>query len=112
MAPPIYANPKPNFGMQCAKASWIAPIIAVVLNLITLQGNPNDQHGGVLTRTIIGFASLVIYAIGLVLGIMALTSIRRYGRRGIVGPAIVGVSINGALVVIFLLVIMIALARR
>lgn len=95
-----YVKPSQNFGMQAAKASWVAPIVAVALNVIS-----NSAMQGRTEKAIIGFASLAIYLIGLVSGIIALSLVRKYGRRGILIPAIVGVCINGSLVVLFGVVI-------
>jgi len=98
---------KPNLGMQAAKASWVAPITAVFLNIVS-----SGPYSTALQKTIIGFTSLGIYAIGLGLGIFALMQVRRYGREGIFGPAIAGVLINGLLVLAFAVVICAALARQ
>src|SRR5947209_1169723 len=114
-APPLgYAGPtsypppgpvKPNFGMQAAKASWVAPIIAVALNFLTNGAGPQ-------ARAVSGFVSLGLYIVGLILGIVALAGVRKYGRKGVLVPAIVGVCINGALVLLFALVIGLFVSRR
>jgi hypothetical protein len=91
---------KPNQGMQAAKASWMAPIVGVFLNLASSGAFATAQQ-----KAIIGFSSLAIYAIGLILGIFALSKIQRYGRDGILAPAIIGVVINGILVLLFAAVI-------
>jgi acyl carrier protein len=38
---------------------------------------------------------------GLVLGVIALSGIRKYGAKGILAPAVVGIGINGLLLFIF-----------
>lgn len=104
--PPPIPPPAPaqgNFGMQAAKASWIAPIVGVALNVLT-----NSQTHTRAERGVIGFASFAIYILGLVFGIVALATIRKYGRKSILVPALVGVAINGFLVLIFTLVLILA----
>lgn len=109
--PPGYVAPKrrvdtsPNLGMQAAKASWVAPIIAFALNGLT-QTLPGQA------RLVVGVASLIIYVVGLVAGITALTWMKQYGRERILVPAIVGICLNGVLVSLFLAVFIIALGRR
>lgn len=91
--------------MQAAKASWIAPIVGVALNVLTSSQTHTRAEKGV-----IGFASFAIYILGLVFGIVALVTMRTYGRKNILVPALVGVAINGFLVFVFTLVLI--LARR
>ncbi|MGD1276427.1 MAG: hypothetical protein ABR964_04290 [Tepidisphaeraceae bacterium] len=91
--------------MQAAKASWLAPIIAVALNVFV----PAETRQEKLTR---GLISLGMYILGLIFGFIALASMRRYGRGGILVPALIGVCVNGALVLMFTLVIVLALTVR
>ena len=111
-----YPNPNPaqapapvNFGMQAAKASWMAPIVGIILSIIT--NNPAPSHDR-LEQLIIGISCFAIYILGLVLGIIALTRIPRYGSKGILAPAIAGVVINGLLVAAFTFVIVVAMSLR
>ena len=91
--------------MQAAKASWIAPLVAFGLNVLT-QGLPGQG------RLVAGVASLIIYVVGLVAGVTALTWMKQYGRERILIPAIVGICINGVLVSLFLAGFIFALGRR
>jgi hypothetical protein len=59
-----------------------------------------------------GVASLVIYVVGLVAGVTALTWMKQYGRHGILIPAVIGICINGVLVSLFIAVFFFALGRR
>ena len=85
--------PEPNFGVQAAKASWVAPIIVVVLSQLSsvVQG-PSPSR---TVAFVVGITSLALYILGLVFGILALKKIPQYGREGIFKPAIVGIALNG-----------------
>jgi hypothetical protein len=110
-APPPYSPPpfstQPNLGTQLARASWMAPLIGVGLNIIT-----GPQATTRSAKLVIGFASFAIYILGLAFGIAALVMIRRFGRNGILVPGIIGVVINGLLVLVFIAVIAVAMTLR
>jgi hypothetical protein len=59
-----------------------------------------------------GLFSFGVYIFGLICGILALTKIPRFGNRGILAPAIVGVVINGLLVAAFTLAILVGFSIR
>jgi hypothetical protein len=106
MVLPMPPLAKPNLGMQAAKASWMAPVIAIGLNVLTTTMDGQS-------RMIIGFASFALYILGLCMGIAALWMMRKYGRRGILIPGIIGVVINGGLVLLFtVLLVVIASSKR
>ena len=94
--PPIlpYQAPTPataNFGTLAARASWLAPLAAVLLFVGALAtGN---------FILCIGVAALSAI-IGLVAGVVALVTMRRYGRGRILRPAIIGLCLNLALLVL------------
>jgi glycerol uptake facilitator-like aquaporin len=79
-------------------ASWVAPIAVVLMNQII---NNTERAGTAMTSSIIGFASYGLYAFGLVLGVYALTTVRKLGRKGVLIPAVIGILINGLLLAIF-----------
>jgi len=96
---------KENFGTQLAKASWIAPIVGIGLNVVTASST-NTRIG----KLIIGLSSFAIYLLGVAFGITALLMMRKHGRRGILGPAVTGVTINGILVLLFAAILIAAYA--
>jgi hypothetical protein len=98
--------PRPsNFGTRAARASWIAPLVAVVLNCCTVvSGFRNSRE----SNLIVGYASYAIYIFGLIAGIVALTKLGRYGSKGILIPALIGVAINGLLVVAITILIIVS----
>src|SRR5690349_17388297 len=90
-AQPIgYATPLPhmpakaNFAQQAAKASWMAPIIAIFLGFLANNSNHSHDRSGAL---VVAFANMGLVTIGFALGIVALLGIRRHGRQGVLGPA-------------------------
>lgn len=52
-------------------------------------------------RVIIELVALLLIAVGLVFGVVALFGMRSHGKSGILAPAIVGIIINGFLLFIF-----------
>ena len=93
--------PKP-FAHQAAKLSWICPLIMVVINIFAKQ-----TGSSVITELL----ALVLIAAGLVFGIIALCGIPKHGPRGILGPAMAGLVINGLLISIFVSNFMAARAK-
>ncbi len=78
------------FARQAAKASWVAPLVAFAVSL-GIRASVEDSATASMVRLI---ADLVLVGGGLILGIVALCSVRRHGREGILRPAIIGVTIN------------------
>ena len=104
LAPLGYAQPIPvaprtdTIYHQAAKAAWVAPVIMFALScLITGAMGQNNQDDR-LVRIVQGVLSILLIVGGLVCGIVAMCGIRRYGKSGILAPAIVGLLINGLLI--------------
>jgi hypothetical protein len=76
-----------------ARASWIAPLVAAGLSAF-----PERLFGGVVVKE--GLMYLVAVA-GFVVGAVALGTLRRYGRKRILVPALIGLVINGLLILIW-----------
>jgi hypothetical protein len=120
-APLAYAGPMPpsepsgkaNFSQQAAQASWLAPIIAFVLNLFT-NAAPDRNLGSsnLYLHIIILIINVCLIALGLVFGIVALCGIRRHGKYRILTPAIVGISINGFFILLIAAALMVAGVAR
>ena len=89
-----------TFFHQAAKASWVAPLVALLLGFCTLdyRRQPDNRDSAL----IIGVVNVLLIAGGLVLAIVAFFGIKRHGSEGIVAPAIAGLVINGLLVVLAL----------
>jgi len=83
---------KTGFAYQAAKASWATG--AIIFVLIAFGGRTG-------ARVIIELVALLLMLVGLLLGIIALFGIPKHGVKGILGPALTGIVINGLLVLIF-----------
>ena len=99
------AEPGQSFGVQAARFSLYAPIVAIVLNVCATG---NKDRIGMVT---IGVTNLILIVAGFVLGVVALISTRRYGGKGILGRAVAGVALNG-LFLLSGLVLLIPLMQR
>jgi hypothetical protein len=93
-----YASPMPiasNFGIRAAKLSWLAPLAGILFCAMAwpLQSYP------VLLCGVLGGGALSLIA-GLAISIAALVSIRRYGRKGILVPALIGFALNAGIIVL------------
>lgn len=91
---------KVPFAQQAAKASLFAPLIAIVVNLFTIQIKQDSKSAALIITTT---CSLMIIA-GLIFGIIALFGIRKHGKTGILWRSILGLLLNGFLIVSALLV--------
>lgn len=85
-----YEAPTPipsNFAMRAANVSWLAALAAVLFFVIAL---PFDN----LMRVVVIGIGVVSLIVGLVSGVIALVTMRRYGRSRILRPAIIGLCLN------------------
>ena len=89
-----------RFAIRAATFSIIAPVVAFLIDVFI---NPSFHSIGLLIIAI----ELLLIVLGLVLAIMALTATKRHGRKSIFVKALVGIIINGLLVV---LLVVLALA--
>lgn len=90
-SPPL--GGKPPFARTAAQFCAWSPVIAIVMNVMfsgmAKQGGPGSQ--------IFAYIGSLIMLLGIVLGIVALCSIPKYGRKGILIPSTIGLTINIAL---------------
>ena len=105
-------NENTPFARQAAKASWLAPFIAIVMGFF---GNAlaNSNPDGPSSRTVslvVGALALIIVLAGLILGVLALFGIKKHGARGILVPAIVGIVLSSGY--LYLLISAILIVRR
>lgn len=80
------------FPHQAAKLGWASPIIVFVLLAF---------GGQVASRAVIELIALLFVMVGIVSGVIALFGIPKYGSKGILAPALVGIILNGLLLFIF-----------
>jgi hypothetical protein len=90
----------------------MAPLVGIGLNAITNMQQQTSGTSASSVKMVVGFTSFAIYILGLIFGIFALTRIPKYGTKGILVPAIVGVVIDGLLVAVFSLVILMLVNRK
>jgi hypothetical protein len=90
LPPPLPATSLPkNRFQQLARASWMAPVIGVVLNILMIGAQlPPGWH----------VIAVLFWPAGFVFGIIAFFGIPKYGTEGILGHAIAGVSITGLII--------------
>lgn len=105
--PPLNMDTQPqpkakSFSHQAARLSWVCPVILFVLLMFSRQiGAP----------VIIDLIGLVLILAGLISGIIALFGIPKQGSKGILASAIIGIIINGLLLLVFVTNFMAARAR-
>jgi len=101
------ADDKQSFGEQAAKFSLYAPLAAIGLGIVT---------AGVREQSVMLYAipilNLTLLAAGLVLGIVALISMKRFGTEGILGRAIGGIVLNGIVLACLAALLLPVLAAR
>lgn len=99
--PPIPAPPPPPspFPRQAAIFSLCAPFVSFAIGIFVQP----QVRGMRLAMIILGLLQMLLILSGLILGITALLSTKRYGRAGVFGKAIAGTCINGLLVLLMLI---------
>ena len=92
---PATARPrlKTNAFAQAAKGSWIICVVVLLLNSFGKR-----MVGLEVVLDLVAFAGIVV---GLTLGVVALFGIRKYGTKGILANALVGIVLNGLFLLIF-----------
>jgi hypothetical protein len=81
----------PPFAVQAARASIFAPVIAVLLNMLTSA----QTEGPRVVRVAIGITCSLLILTGFVCAVIGLANIRKHGRKGILVRSVVGLLING-----------------
>ena len=92
-----------------ARASWLAPIFAIAMNFMLIAGQGGKVGTPNKVQMIVGPLFIVG---GLLFGIVALFGVHKHGKRKILAPALVGVSVNAFLIVMGALPILLYLAQR
>jgi hypothetical protein len=100
--PPALPPGKRPFAFRAAKASLFSPFLAFGLNVIVVIGDEmiNGFAPSAVALKITLMILIPIFALftvsGFILGIISLFGISRYGKKGILGYAIIGIVLNGA----------------
>jgi hypothetical protein len=84
-----------SFSHRAARLGWVCPVISLIVLALLIF----DRH--IVARKIIPIfveLALLLIAVGLVSGIVALFGVSKHGRRGILVPAIVGIVLCGLLI--------------
>jgi positive regulator of sigma E activity len=75
-----------------ARLAWLLPVGGMVLNSILRR-----SAGALVADAVV----MLLVLAGIVAGVYALTGVSRVGAKGVVGPAVAGLIVNGLLVLIF-----------
>lgn len=115
MNPPPLPPPVPAarraFAHWAALGSLIAPLVVVLVAVVTAVVN----RGPASDRTIgyvLGCVGTPLILVGLALGICGLGGIPRHGRRGLFGTSLVGLGLNGGLVLFMATALFMAFVKR
>jgi hypothetical protein len=101
LQPPPLPPPKKPFAFQAAQASLLAPAIAFGIGIVVNVGLGGQSSP--LVGIITGSLSILLIVSGFIFGIIALSGIPRYGKKGILGRGIAGVCINGIIIVLMII---------
>jgi hypothetical protein len=86
------AKPLPE---QLATASWLSFLLVAAVGYFTDAGRRPEMAG--TTSVIVTIVFAVLLLIGLACGIIALLSVRKHGRKGILAPALLGSILTAGL---------------
>lgn len=92
-----------------ARASWLAPLIAIGVNIALVASQGGKALSNNKIQMIVG--PLLIFG-GFILGIVALFGISKFGRKKILGPAIIGIGVNLLLIVAGIVPVLRYMANR
>lgn len=90
-----------SFSHRAAKLGWVCPVISLIVFALLIF----DRQ--IVARKIIPIivqVALLLIAVGLIFGIVALFGVSKHGTKGILAPAIVGIIISGLLILFCVLV--------
>jgi hypothetical protein len=103
---------KEPLAYQAAKASWMAPLIAIGLSIATnvmVTGDSHMEEGTVRTvRFAVGLIGVAIVLAGLVFGVIALFGIKQHGAKGILVPSIIGILLCSGFIYLLVQAFMLA----
>lgn len=89
--PPIPDSAGSKRYQQFARASWLSVVIACGANILIQANNPGSSSSEL--RIILGVLFGVLALAGIVSGVIALFGVSRYGRKGILRPALIGLGL-------------------
>jgi hypothetical protein len=93
--PPLPVATSNNWCQHLARASWLASIVGLLA--IFVGSVMGAVHGNYSYTAVV--IALVAFVCGIILGVVALLGLARYGKRKILWPAIIGICLNVPLVV-------------
>jgi hypothetical protein len=92
------------FSEKAARFSWRATIVALVLGGCSGVLRGDNQYTGI----VVGVINLLLIVGGLTAGIIGLCGIGRYGAKRLLLPSLVGVCLNGLLILCVLSFLLVA----
>jgi len=102
----------PPFAKQAARASWMAPLVALLVGFVATtfmrQQDVDQDLSRVASAVIAGVAILLGFA-GLISGFIGLSGIPKHGAKGLLIPSALGILLSSAYL---LLVVFASLAVR
>ena len=108
--PPVVVPPpiESRFARWAAILSLLAPVVMILIYILLLMymrpriGTQGPTFG-LLAFAIIVFTPLLLLPVGVTLGIAALVSTKRSGRKSGYGMVLAGICINGVLLVLLII---------
>lgn len=89
------SKPKQPMAVQLAKASWAAPLIFILMNVFLNNVREADPKG--VSNVVVAAVGVLLFLVGAICGLAALSGVRHHGRKGILVPALVGLSLSAAM---------------
>jgi len=93
--PGTYKRPPVPSAEESARASWIAPLVAVGVNMFVGKASPDPT-----VKIVVGLIAGLIILVGIVAALWAIYVASFYGPRKHIFPAVIGMALNACIVLI------------
>ena len=108
---PQEVPPQKTFAHYAAIASIVIPLVAVAANLTWRAAHSSESFSSG-SSLIVSLLAIMLIIAGFVLAVVALFSIPRLGKSGLLAPGITGAVINSLLIAVMVGTVVVTVARR
>jgi hypothetical protein len=102
-------NDKIPFTKQSSKASWVIPLLTLIIMYFTNSSVKNASSP--FAPFLIGGMVILFYLLGTSFSIIGLLGIKNHGTKGLLVPSIIGLILNIGFLSLFLFIIYVSFQK-